>query len=346
MPTFTQEQLQTFAHGVIEALGSSPEASAIVAEHLATANLAGHDSHGVIRLPQYRRHVQEEKIDPAAEPVIVHQTPTTALLDGNRAWGQVVARRALDLGLEKARECGLAAIAIRDCYHIGRVGVYPQEAARAGMICQVHCNGHGVARVAPWGGTEARMATNPVCIGIPTREEPLVVDITTSVVAEGKVRLSLNAGKDVPEGWILDREGRPTTRPADLYDGGTLLPLGGAQGHKGYGLSVIVDILGGLLGGAGCGFMTEKFGNGVLIQITDPAAFGDAGEFLDRVEAYKEYLLSSPVRPGVESILLPGEPELRATVARRESGIELDEGTLEQLGKLAGELGIPGPGAG
>ncbi len=342
MPHYTAIELQDFAHSIINALGSSEEQSKIVAEHLATSNLAGHDSHGVIRLPQYRNHVNEEKIDPKAEPKIIKETPTTALLDGNKAWGQVVAQKALDLGIKKAKNNGLSAIAIRNCYHIGRVGVYPINAAKEGLICQVHCNGHGVARVAPWGGTDAKMATNPISVGIPTREDPILVDITTSVVAEGKVRVSLNANKDIPEGWILDKTGQATTNPADLYEGGTILPFGGAQGHKGYGLSLIVDLLGGVLSGAGCGFMTKKFGNGVFIQLTDPTAFEDQDEFLNRVEAYKTYIKESPTQDGVDDILLPGEPELNAEKARVKTGIDLDGGTLVQLNLLAEELGVEG----
>ena len=167
MRSFTTDELQNFAQSVIHALGSSEEQAKIVAEHLATSNLAGHDSHGVIRLPQYRNHVNEGKIDPKAEPKILKETPTTLLLDGNKAWGQVVAQKALDLGIEKAKNNGLSAIAIKNCYHIGRVGVYPINAAKEGMICQVHCNGHGVARVAPWGGTEAKMANQPHFSGYP-----------------------------------------------------------------------------------------------------------------------------------------------------------------------------------
>ncbi|MCH2586516.1 MAG: Ldh family oxidoreductase, partial [Planctomycetes bacterium] len=191
-----------------------------------------------------------------------------------------------------------------------------------------------------WGGTEARLATNPVAIAIPTRTEPLLVDITTSVVAEGKVRISRNAGKEIPEGWVLDAGGKPTTNPADLYEGGTLLPLGGREGHKGYGLSIVVDLLGGALSGAGCGKMTEKVGNGLFIQLTDPACFCEPEEFLDQVERFSEYLRSSPLKDGVSEILLPGEPEQRTAARRRREGIEIDDGTWSQVLELAGELGV------
>ncbi len=343
MPTFNDSTLLRFAERVLVAVGAPTSHAETVADHLVGANLAGHDSHGVIRLPQYRAHVREGKIDPAANPRILKESPTTALLDGNMAWGQVVAKMATDLAVERSRKYGTAAIAVRNCYHIGRVGVYALDAARAGLIAQIFCNAHGVARVAPWGGTDAKLATNPIAIAVPRRGEPVLVDITTSVVAEGKVRVAKLGGNDIPEGWILDSDGKPTTNPADLYEGGTILPFGGAQGHKGYGLGVTVDLLGGVVTNAGCGFMTKSFGNGVLFQTVDPAAFDESDAFLDRVEEYLEYLMESATLPGVAEILVPGDPELRVRDARKESGIELSSGVLEHLEELATELGVEGP---
>jgi uncharacterized oxidoreductase len=344
MNTYDPDTLLEFSANLIEAMGSPREDALIVARHLVEAQLAGHDSHGVIRLPQYHSHVREGKVKPGARVEIVRESPTTALLDGHYTWGQVTAMKAIELGIAKAEENGIAALSLRNCYHVGRVGVYPLAAAERGLIAQVHCNGHGVCRVAPWGGTEPRLATNPIAIAIPTRGEPLLVDITTSVVAEGKVRVSRNANREIPDGWVLDSEGRPTTNPADLYEGGSLLPLGGREGHKGYGLSIIVDLLGGALSGAGCGTMTEEVGNGLFIQLTDPACFCAREEFLDHVERFTEYLKSSPLKEGVEEILLPGEPEQRTAALRREQGLEIDDGTWGQLLDLSKELGVEAPG--
>ncbi len=340
------EVLLELSAALIEAMGSPGEDALIVGRHLVEAQLAGHDSHGLIRLPQYHAHVLEGKVKPGARVEIIRETPTTALLDGHYTWGQVTAMQAIELGISKAEENGIAALSLRNCYHVGRVGVYPLAAAERGFIAQVHCNGHGVCRVAPWGGTEPRLATNPIAIAIPTRAEPLLVDITTSVVAEGKVRVSRNAGRKIPEGWVLDSDGRPTTNPADLYEGGTLLPLGGREGHKGYGLSIVVDLLGGALSGAGCGTMTEKVGNGLFIQLTDPSCFCEREEFLDQIDRFTEYLKSSPLKEGVDDILLPGEPEQRTTARRREQGIDIDDGTWGQIIELAGTLGVEMPGGG
>ena len=346
MNNYPAEVLLELSAALIEAMGSPGEDALIVGRHLVEAQLAGHDSHGLIRLPQYHAHVLEGKVKPGARVEIIRETPTTALLDGHYTWGQVTAMQAIKLGISKAEENGIAALSLRNCYHVGRVGVYPLAAAERGFIAQVHCNGHGVCRVAPWGGTEPRLATNPIAIAIPTRAEPLLVDITTSVVAEGKVRISRNAGREIPVGWVLDSDGRPTTNPADLYEGGTLLPLGGREGHKGYGLSIVVDLLGGALSGAGCGTMTEKVGNGLFIQLTDPSCFCEREEFLDQVDRFTEYLKSSPLKEGVDDILLPGEPEQRTAARRREQGIDIDDGTWGQLIELAGTLGVEMPGGG
>ena len=346
MNNYPAEVLLELSAALIVAMGSPGEDALIVGRHLVEAQLAGHDSHGLIRLPQYHAHVLEGKVKPGARVEIIRETPTTALLDGHYTWGQVTAMKAIELGISKAEENGIAALSLRNCYHVGRVGVYPLAAAERGFIAQVHCNGHGVCRVAPWGGTEPRLATNPIAIAIPTRAEPLLVDIPTSVVAEGKVRVSRNAGREIPEGWVLDSDGRPTTNPADLYEGGTLLPLGGREGHKGYGLSIVVDLLGGALSGAGCGTMTEKVGNGLFIQLTDPSCFCEREEFLDQVDRFTEYLKSSPLKEGVDDILLPGEPEQRTAARRRKQGIDIDDGTWGQLIELAGTLGVEMPGGG
>ena len=339
----TPQDLTEFLCRIFEALGTSREGAREVADHLVGANLAGHDSHGVIRAKQYVEHAQAGRVRPGSEPVVVREGPATALVDGNSAWGQVTAGRAMALAIAKAKSQGASAVCVRSCYHVGRVGVYPLRAARQGLVCVIFANGHGVARVAPWGGTEARLATNPIAACVPSRGDPILLDITTSVVAEGKVRLARNEGRPIPEGWVLDSSGKPSTDPAALYADGTLLPLGGREGHKGYGLSVICDLLGGILSGAGAGTMTDRVGNGLFIQTADPRAFGDPEEILSRVEAFSTYLRSSRKRPGVEEILLPGEPELRVEARRRREGLEIDGATWAQVVDCARRLGLEAP---
>jgi uncharacterized oxidoreductase len=343
MPRLQAEPLLAFVTDIVAAIGSSSDAARTVAEHLVTANLAGHDSHGVIRLKQYAEHARAGKVDPTARPVALRERGATALVDGNLAWGQVTAMFAMDLAVAKAKAHGSGAVCVRNCYHVGRVGVYPLRAAREGFIAIVFANTYGVARVAPWGGTEPRLATNPIAAAVPTRGEPFLLDITTSVVAEGKVRLAKNEGRPIPEGWVLDREGRPSTDPAALYDGGTLLPLGGREGHKGYGLSALCDILGGVVTGAGSGLMTKSHGNGLFIQVTDPGAFAEREELLARIDQFIAYLKSSARKPGVAEILLPGEPEQRTEARRRREGVDIDARTWEEVAALARELGLDAP---
>lgn len=339
------DRLIDFLQRIFTALGTPAEGAMEVAEHLTGANLAGHDSHGAIRVKQYVDHAASGRVRPAARPIVVRERPATALVDGNHAWGQVTAGHAVDLAIAKARAQGAAAVCVRNCYHVGRVGVYPLRAALEGLVCVIFANGHGVARVAPWGGTQARLATNPIAAAAPSRGHPILLDITTSVVAEGKVRLAKNEGRAIPEGWVLDRDGRPATDPSALYDGGTLLPLGGREGHKGYGLSVFCDLLGGVLTGAGAGVMTESVGNGLFIQVADPRAFGDIDEFLARTEAFTAYLKSSAAKAGVDEILLPGEPEMLAAARRRREGLVIDDATWAEVAAAARRLGVETPAA-
>lgn len=341
VPTFGADELLQLASRLLEGVGASAEEAHIVADHLVNAQLAGHDSHGLIRIPQYHLHAKEGKLKLNQVVEIERQTSTTAMINGNNTWGQVVATRATELAIEKAKAHSLGAVGVRNCYHIGRVGVYPLLAASQGFICKVWCNGHGVVRVAPWGGTEPRFGTNPIAIAIPTGGDPIVVDITTSVVAEGKVRVAKNKGVQVPDGWILDRDGNPTNNPGDLYNGGSLLPMGGSVGHKGYGLAMIVDILGGALTGDGCGAMPGvPVGNGLLIEVIDPAAFCTRQEFEHNVQAFIDYVRSSKTKQGVSEILLPGEPEMRTTRQRQQEGITIDDNTWQQLQAVADEVNV------
>lgn len=341
MPTFQAPELLKITSKLLQGIGASAEEAHIVGDHLVNAHLAGHDSHGIIRIPQYHLHAKEGRLKLNQTVEVERQTSTTALINGNNTWGQVVATKATELAIEKAKAHSMAAVGVRNCYHVGRVGVYPLLAASQGFICKVWCNGHGVVRVAPWGGTEPRFGTNPIAIAIPTGGDPVLVDITTSVVAEGKVRVAKNKGIQVPEGWLLDKNGQPTTNPADLYEGGSLLPVGGSVGHKGYGLALTVDLLGGALTGDGCGAMPGvPVGNGLLIEVLDPTAFLPKSEYEHNVQAFLEYVRSSKPKAGVEEILLPGEPELRIQRQRAEQGISIDDNTWSQIEAVASEVGV------
>jgi uncharacterized oxidoreductase len=342
MKSFPNTSLRQLAQRITQALGSPEQHAREVADHLVDANLAGHDSHGIVRLPQYARHVADGDIDPIADPLVVRDDGPFVLMEARRSWGQVAARAAVEIAAQRARGDGFACVGLAHAPHIGRVGVYPLRLAEQGLIAQAWCNCSGAARVAPWGGTTGKLATNPIALAFPSRGEPILMDITTSVVAEGKVRIAKNAGKSVPDGWLLDKLGQPTTHPADLYEGGTILPLGGtAFGHKGFALALMADLLAGVLIGSGCGLMPgTRNANGMLLIVIDPDRWGQREEWATRLDEYVNYIRNTPTRPGVDEILLPGEPERRTTQDRIANGIPVDDGTWEQIAELADRLGV------
>ena len=339
---YTYDTLHTFARAVLAAAGAPPSHAAAVADHLADSNLVGHDSHGVHRLLQYTDAIEQGGIDPRATPHTVRDCATTAVLDASAVFGQVAGLAGTELAIAKARAHGTAVVGVRNANHVGRAGVYALKMALAGLVGQVFCSGHGAGIVAPWGGTTPLLSTNPIAVAVPTASDPILLDCTTSVTAEGKVRVARFAGKELPSGQILDREGRPSTRPADLYDGGSMLPLGAGMGHKGYGLSVIVDLVGAMLAGGPAGGQRGRgqFSNNFTLWAADPDALGGRAAMEELQQEYFALLKSATRKPGVEEILLPGEPELRTTELRRRDGLPLDAGTVSQLDELAARLGL------
>ena len=344
MPTLTYEQLLAVATAAIHALGSPPDEAAIVAEALVDANLAGHDSHGIIRIEQYAARVRDGGIVPGAPTTVVREAPCTALLDGGWNFGHVVARRAVELAINKARQYGTGTVSVRHSNHLGRLGAYPIRAAEAGMMCFSTVNNHGWGvLVAPHGGTDGRLSTNPLSFACPGPDRPILVDITTSVVAEGKVRICKNAGKPVPEGWLIDHQGQPTTDTNVLYQDprGAILPFGGPVAHKGYALGVMVDIMSGALSGAGCSQENPpRGGNAMFFTVVDIEKFVPMDEFLEQVTILRDHVQSSPPAPGFEKILMPGEPELRQEERRRKEGIPIDPETWRQFAECAQGFGV------
>ncbi len=346
MPNFTQEQLQKITADIFEAGGVPRDEAAIIAELLVASNLAGHDSHGVLRIPQYIGLIASGLIQPGAPIEIERQSPSHALINGNWRFGHVVAQKAMSLAIEKAKSSTVSAISVYNCNHIGRIGSYPMMAAEAGMVGITMVNAGGTALyVTPFGGRDGRLATNPIAIATPTREgQPILLDITSSVVAQGKIRVALNRGESVPLGWLMNSEGEPTSNPQDLMASppGALLPLGGIVGHKGYALALMIDILGGALSGAGCsGSGNTRLQNGVLMIVLDIANFTPLDDFYDHVDGLVAHVKASPTAPGFEEILTPGEIEARQTEHRLREGIAIDDETWRQIQETAAEVGIP-----
>ncbi len=349
MPNLDAATLSHFTESLFNAAGVPAADSKVVAANLVGANARGHDSHGVMRVPQYIEFLEKGEYQNGVELKVERQTPAVLVCDGQWGLGQVQAHRLLDLIIPKAKDLGLAAGAARHCGHIGRIGEYAERAAADGLvlIASVNNNGGG-QRVAPPGGTEGRLGTNPLCVGIPTADGPVVLDFGTCVAAEGKVRVYyINGKKPVPDGWLIDHEGKPTNDSASLYEAphGTILPMGGSQTYKGFGLALVLDMLtGGLTGGRSPypGAPPAK-GNNVLFLLLDPALFAGYDEMISEVTALAHYVRDTPLAPGVEAILLPGDPE-RITLAKRTAeGIPIEAAHWERLIALATKLGVKVP---
>ena len=342
MPVLQPVPLADYTSRIFQAAGTPKMTADLVGHSLVSANLAGHDSHGVIRIMQYLRQIDEDEIRPRATPEIERETPVMSLFNGHRCFGQLAAKVAIEDGIGKARGNAVAAVGLKHSGHVGRLGEWVGLAAEEGLIALAYANGgRSGGLVAPFGGAERRMGTNPVAVAIPLQDRPAVLlDFATSAVAEGKVRVALNSGKPIPEGWALDKHGAPTQNPADLYDGGMLLP---AAGHKGYSLALLSDFLGGILTGAGGPSLPGTIlGNGVLFVLLNIDAFRPMAEFFADGSQIADWIKSTRPAPGFEEVLLPGEPEARSAQTRQENGIPLDDNTWSQIVRAALKLGVAG----
>ena len=345
MPRFSPQKLREIGYKLFAVAGCREEDARAVVDHLVESNLFGHDSHGAIRFYEYAKAIREGRFNPKAKPTIVRDHPAAAVVDAGGAMGQVGATFATNLAIEKAKQFGVGTVALRNTSHIGRVGAYPLMAAKQGFIGQIFVNaGHLGYQIAPFGGLDGKLSTNPLAFSAPRRDaEPLLVDMTTSVVAEGKVRVALNRGDQVPDGWIIDHDGNPTNDPNDFKaePPGAILPLGGVVAHKGTGLSLMVEVLGGLMSGLGCANGSRTMiSNGVFLNVYNIEHFADLDEYYDEFEALIDHVKSSRTAPGFDEILIAGEPEFRNAIRVEAEGIEVDARTWEQICEEAGEIGI------
>jgi uncharacterized oxidoreductase len=351
LPTIGPSELTGFAVELFVAVGVPADDARIVAQSLVGANLRGHDSHGVMRIPQYVGFLERGEYRTSVDLVVEHETPALVACDARWGLGQVQAYRLLDRIMPKARALGIAAGTMRDCGHCGRLGEYAERAAEEGMILQATVNNGGSGqRVAPPGGVEPRLGTNPLCVGVPTdqADAPIVLDFGTSVAAEGKVRVHHINQTPVPDGWLLDHEGHPTNDPAVLYrpPSGSILPMGGQQAYKGFGLALVLDLLAsGLSGGRACypGAPPAR-GNNVFFLVIDPDRFSGSQTLRKEAGELAAFVRSTPRAAGVESILLPGDPERRTLRTRSEHGIPLEGNHWRMLSELADRLGVIPPG--
>ena len=335
-------------HDIFQKLNVPLDECSIVTEALLEASLSGYDSHGIMRIPMYVDAIRQGLMIPGAKIEVINETPSSVHLDGGRGLGPVTATYAVRLASQKANETGIGCVSIVNSNDIARLGSYLLEPARRRLIAVMMVNDAGGGpSVAPWGGVEPLLSTNPIAAGIPRREgSPLIIDISTSVVSVGKLKMFANLGDKVPQGWIVDKNGNSITDPKTFFADpkqSALLPLGGMlAGYKGFALSLLIDILAGGLSGAGCsaGLKIENCGNGVLVLVIDPARFNSQESFTDCVEEFVERVKNSKKAPGVEEILIPGERASRERQIRIKEGIPIDPPTWKRITEILKELGI------
>jgi hydroxycarboxylate dehydrogenase B len=334
---FTAGYLRSLTRQLFVAAGTPDPIAGVVAEILVNANLAGHDSHGVLRIPAYLRGIEDGHLDPAAEPQLLRETATTLRVDGHRGFGHFTARQAMKWAIEKARRSEVCCVTLVRTGHIGRLGEYAEAAARAGCIGLITVGGgsRGGGAILPYGGAQGRLGTNPIAVGAPTGDEtPFILDFATSTIADGKIRVARSRGADLTPGCIVDRHGNPSVRTADYDDGGFLLPFGG---HKGYALSLMICLLGGLAGT----FDRERGSmGGAFMQVIAVSALTELADYQQSVRAFLDGMKATPPAPGFTEVLVPGDFEQRSRVERLARGIEVPDTVYGEIREWAGKLSV------
>lgn len=343
MPRVQADRLTEIGVALLRAAGASQEEAQAVAVGCVGANLTGHDSHGIIAVPTYIDRIKAGHIVPGAKWSIVQESPATTVIDGHWGFGFHVNAEAMRLTIDKARKTNVAACTVFRQSHVGRLAAYPLMAAREGMIGLATADsGRSPKAVAPFGGREARLGTNPISIAVPSDlEAPFYLDMATSAVAAGKVMLAAARGEQIPEGWLVDTDGKPCTDPSRLRKGAALLPLGGSEGYKGSGLAAMVEVLCGLLTGLGFGVEpTGRHNDGCFMAVFKVEAFRPLADFKKEVAEFARYLKATPPAEGSSGVLYPGEVEYLCEQERRRSGIDVEDATWTRLRTLAGEYGL------
>lgn len=359
MPTVTPERLEAWCRSMIAATGASEKVARIVARSLVSADLRGHSSHGVRLLPKYVERTgtspdgDVNRIDPAARPRVEAREGARALVDGNAAFGRVVGHDATELAIEVADEQGLAVVGVRDANHLGRMGEWAETAAEAGLLFLAFVKAEAQL-VAPPGTATRRLSTNPIAASAPTfgaLEFPIVLDMATSVAAGGKVLERERTDRELPDGWALGDDGGTMEEPGPFVDGdGALLPLGGTTaGHKGFGLAVVAELFGAIIGNGVVAGQREHvpYNNSAALLAVDPTWFTPERTIADRVRMFAEYVREARPIPGVSpgaaadgGVFLPGEPEHRSERMARRSGLSLPEETIRDLNRCAEQFGL------
>ncbi len=345
MPSIAPDVLGAYITAILHQAGLPEDQAADTTAHLVESNLMGHDSHGVLRVPGYAKALQAGQIQPLGQHIVERESPAVAVIDANRSVGILMAYEAMSMAVEKCQAHGLGAVTVRSASHIGRLGAFPPLAAARNCIGIIMLNG-GAMFTTPFGGTDRRLPPNPIAISVPTASgSPMMLDITTSMVAGGKLEVLAARNQSAPEGWLVDGSGQTVTDPAALRTPhAAMLPLGGALGHKGYGLGMMIDVMAGSLSRAGCSRQEPTRGaSGFLCLALNIEHFVDMEEYLQEVQYLIDWVKSSRTMPGVDAIYLPGELERLRVQERTSAGIPIEEATWQRLADTAQELNIAIP---
>jgi L-2-hydroxycarboxylate dehydrogenase (NAD+) len=333
-----------FITGALVSVGVPQDDALQVAALMAESDARGGDAHGVFRLPQYVKQIQDGAINPRPNIRILHEKSGVALMDGDNGLGHLVMKRATQLAIEKARVGGIGWVGTRHSNHAGPAQLYPRMAAAENMI-GIYLGVGNANVVPPWGGTEALLSTNPIAIAVPAAQHPsIVLDMATTNTAFGKIRLKAQRNETMPEGWMIDRQGQPLTDPKRASEG-FLVPIGGP---KGYGLALMFGLIAGTLNGAAFGRDIVDYtvdsktpsNTGQAIMVLNVAAFADVGTFEQKVDEMWDVMKSSPTLPGVDEIRLPGERSAQIYQERMTHGVPLSATLRKVLDELADRLGI------
>ena len=349
--TLPASQLRAQVASIIEGTGSSPAEARQVAENLVLANLSGHDSHGIGMVPRYVDAAAEGGLKPNSGVRVQLDTGSLLTLDGQRGYGQIVGVQAMQMGIERAKAHGSCIMTLGNAHHLGRIGHFAEMATAQGLVSMHFVNVLSRPVVAPWGGGDGRFGTNPCCIGIPLAgAEPFLLDFATSRVAQGKMRVAYNKGEKVPPGHLIDEHGAPTDNPGVVVvpqsNGlfGALMTFGE---HKGYGMAVACELLGGALTGGGTWHRPADSArtvlNGMLTVLIDPAKLGTQASFEAEANAFVDWLRQSPPGAGFDQVQIAGEPERKARVARERDGIWVDDATWAEIVAAGAKVGVSIP---
>lgn len=326
---------------LFEALGCAPGEAGKVARGLVQANLYGHDSHGIGLAASYVENVRAGHAVPGRTPRVVTDAGALVALDGERGFGQAIGEVAMDLAIERARRHGCAVVGLANSHHLGRIGQWGEQCAFAGLVSVHFVNVRSVPIVAPWGGSDARISTDPFCVAVPHAPHPIVLDYATAAVALGKTRVAVDEGSLMADGTLIDEQGQPTNDPGVMWR----VPRGAILSfarHKGWALAAMCEILGGALSGGHVqdGQSVHPMLNGMLTLVFDPARLGTAGALAGEIDRFARWVRASPAAEGSDGIFLPGEPERRFAADRERNGIPLPPRTLDSLAQAAASLGV------